>query len=155
TAMTLVQLTRWIHLPSVFICVHLWLIPSSHAADKPQAKVTYEQHVLPVLKDKCVGCHNQDKKKGGLVLNNYTKLMEGGSSGAAVKPGDPDNSLLYRAVAHVQEPYMPPSAPKLPQDRLDLIRRWIAGGAPANAGSKVVMAEKPKVDFTLPAAVKG
>ena len=60
-----------------------------HAADKTkEPRITYDQHVLPVLKDKCVGCHNQDRKKGGLVLNNYTSLMEGGSSGAAVKPGD-------------------------------------------------------------------
>ena len=56
-----------------------------HAADKTKApRITYEQHILPVLKDKCVGCHNQDKKRGGLILNNYTKVMEGGSSGAAM-----------------------------------------------------------------------
>src|SRR5262245_58634444 len=148
--------TRWALLPSVFICVHLWLSSSSHAADKTRApRITYDQHVLPVLKDKCVGCHNQDKKRGGLVLSNYTRLMEGGSSGAAVKPGDPDNSLLYKVVAHAQEPYMPPSSAKLPQASLDLISKWIAGGAPENAGSKVVVASAPKVDFTLPAAVKG
>jgi hypothetical protein len=152
---TPVQLSRWILLPSAFICGHLGLGSSSHAADKTKAKITSEQHVLPVLKDKCVSCHNQDRKKGGLILNNYTKLMEGGSSGVAVKPGDPDNSRLYKAVAHTQEPYMPHSAPKLPQDRLELIRKWIAGGAPENAGSKVVMADKPKVDLALPVAVKG
>src|SRR5438874_6048553 len=86
------------------------------AADaKKQAKVTYEEHVLPLLREKCVGCHNQDKKKAGLILNNYTKVMEGGSSGAAVKPGDPGGSLLLRVVAHKQDPFMPPSAPMLPQ----------------------------------------
>jgi hypothetical protein len=127
---------------------------SADATKKP-AKITYDEHVLPILKDKCVGCHNQDKKRGGLVLNNYTRLMEGGSSGASIKAGDPDNSLLYKAVAHIAEPFMPPKSPKLPGDNLDLIRKWIAGGAPENSGSKVVVPEKPKIDFTLPSVVKG
>src|SRR6516225_5151227 len=83
------------------------------AADptKKQAKITYDEHVLPILKDKCISCHNQDKKRAGLVLNNYTKVMEGGSSGAAVKPGDPDNSLLFKVMAHTSEPFMPPKSP--------------------------------------------
>jgi hypothetical protein len=50
---------------------------------------------------------------------------------------------------------MPPKSPKLPARDLDLIRAWIAGGAPENAGSKAVVPDKPKVDFTLPAVVKG
>jgi hypothetical protein len=132
-------------------------ISSLSAADptKKAARITYDDHVLPVLKDKCVGCHNQDKKRGGLVLNNYTRLMEGGSSGVAVKPGDPDNSLLYKVMAHTGEPFMPPSAPQLPKDKIDIISRWIAGGAPENAGSKVVVTAGPKVDFALPSSAKG
>jgi Planctomycete cytochrome C/Anaphase-promoting complex subunit 4 WD40 domain/WD domain, G-beta repeat len=119
------------------------------------AKITYDQHILPLLKDKCVGCHNQDKKRGGLILNNYARLMEGGSSGACVKPGDPDNSLLFALAAHKQEPFMPPSSPTLPKENLDLIAKWISGGALENNGSKVVMPDKPKVDFTLPSIARG
>jgi hypothetical protein len=124
------------------------------AQQKP-ARITYDDHVLPLLKDKCAGCHNQDKKRGGLVLNNYTRLMEGGSSGASVKPGDPDGSLLYKVMAHTSEPFMPPKSAKLPKADLDLIHKWIAGGAPENAGSKVVVPDRPKMDFSLPAVVKG
>jgi hypothetical protein len=123
-------------------------------ARKP-ARITYDDHVLPLLKDKCVSCHNPDKKRGGLVLNNFTRLMEGGSSGACVKPGDPDGSLLYKVMAHLEQPYMPPRSPKLPKENLEVIRGWITAGAPKNAGSKVAALDKPKVDFTLPAAVKG
>jgi hypothetical protein len=119
------------------------------------ARVTFDEHVLPILKDKCVGCHSVDKKRGGLVVNNYTALMAGGSSGAAVKPGDPDGSLLFKSMAHTAEPFMPPKQDKLPQASLDTIHKWIAGGAPENAGSKVVMAEKPKVDFSLKGVEKG
>jgi len=128
----------------------------SEAIAQPKGpRLTYDEHVLPILKDKCVNCHNQDRKRGGLVLNNYTALMQGGSSGAAVKPGDGEGSLLYRLMAHLQEPIMPPSQPKLPQAQLDVVRAWIDGGAPENAGSKVVMVNKPKVDFSLASASRG
>lgn len=128
----------------------LALIPAADAK-----KVTFDEHVLPIMKDKCASCHNQDKKRGGLVVVNYTQLMAGGSSGAAVKVGDPDNSLLYRLMAHVQEPIMPPKSQKPTKESLDVVHKWIAGGAPENAGSKVVVPDKPKVDFTLAAVTKG
>jgi WD40 repeat protein len=152
------QHTRWLR--SLVFCVSLCLCGSLfplRAADptKKGAKITYDEHVLPILKDKCVGCHNQDKKRAGLVLNNYTKVMEGGSSGVAVKVGDPDNSLLYKVINHASEPFMPPKSPKLAKDSLDVIHKWIVGGAPENAGSKVIIPDRPKVDFTLPSVVKG
>src|SRR5580692_3361192 len=123
------------------LCALCLLCCGITAADptKKPGKLTFDEHVLPILKDKCVGCHNQDKKRAGLVLNNYTKIMEGGSSGAAVKPGDPDNSLLFKVVAHTAEPFMPPKSDKIPSVSIDIIQKWIAGGAPENAGSKVIV----------------
>jgi hypothetical protein len=125
------------------------------AADPKKApKVTYDEHVLPLLKDKCIGCHNPDKKSGGLILNNYARVMQGSSSGAIVKPGDPDGSPLFKVIAHTQEPFMPPKSPTLPKDFLDLIEKWIAGGALENNGSKAI-AVKPKVDIGLTSVVRG
>ncbi len=126
------------------------------AADpaKP-AKITYDEHVLPILREHCIACHNQDKKKGGLTLNTFTALMEGGSSGAAVKPGDASNSLLFRVMAHLQEPFMPPSKPKLPEANLAMIQKWIEGGALENAGSKAVTGTKPKTDIGLTSIIRG
>src|SRR4051794_6246885 len=103
----------WIVQVLAVFSVSLCLCGSALAQAKKPAKITYDEHVLPLLKDKCVSCHSQDKKRGGLVMNNYTKLMEGGSSGAAVKAGEPDASLLYRLAAHLQEPHMPPRSPKM------------------------------------------
>ena len=50
---------------------------------------------------------------------------------------------------------MPPKSPKLARESLELIHKWIAGGAPENAGSKVAVPARPKVDFTLSGVVKG
>src|SRR5262245_15762669 len=118
-------------LRAFFFCVlwcFLWPFLASPAANTKKAtKVTYDDHVKPLLADKCFACHNPDKKSGGLVLNSYTRLMEGSSSGAIVKPGDPDGSTIYRAVSHKAEPFMPPKSPKLPDDFAMTLHRWIAG----------------------------
>jgi hypothetical protein len=125
------------------------------AADEAAAKVTYDDQVVPILREKCFGCHNQDKTSGGLNLTTYSTLMEGGSSGVAVEPGDPDNSYLYLLVSHQSEPYMPPNADKLPDDTLAVIKAWIDGGLLENSGSTVKKPNKPKVDLALKSAPTG
>jgi len=127
----------------------------SVAADaKKPAKVTYDENVLPVLREKCIACHGPDKKSSGLQLHTYQGVMTGGSGGAVVKPGDPDNSPLYLVVAHKAEPFMPPKSPPLPKETADLLQAWIAGGALENSGSKA-LAMKPKVDISLSSVVRG
>lgn len=123
------------------------------AADPPK-KITYDDHVLPILKDKCIACHNLDRMSGGLVLNSYSALMEGGASGEVVKGGDPDGSRLLLTMTHKVQPFMPPKSPPLPKETLDVIRAWIAGGVLENSGS-VAKINKPKVDITLSSVVKG
>lgn len=125
------------------------------AADPPKAnKITYQDHILPILREKCLACHDGDKVKGGLDATTYRSLMEGGSSGVVVKPGDPDGSRLFQLVSRTKEPFMPPMADKLPPAYLDSIRQWIAQGALENSGSKAIAA-KPKMDVGLTSIVKG
>ena len=125
------------------------------AEEKKGGKITYDEHVLPILRDKCVACHSQDKARGGLMVHSFTSLMAGGSSGEVIKPGDPDGSRLYLLVAHKAEPHMPPKSPILANESLETIRGWIAGGALENAGSKAKPANRPKVEIGLKSIVKG
>ena len=67
--------------------------------------------------------------------------MQGGASGASIEPGDADGSYLFTLVTHKSEPFMPQNADKLPDAEIDLLRRWINGGALENAGSKAAEAE--------------
>jgi WD40 repeat protein len=138
----------------LIICLAL-VAGGANAADKAGAKITFDQHVMPILRDKCFACHNQDKKSGGLRMNTYTNIMTGGASGEAIKPGQPDNSLLFKLVTHQQEPHMPPKSPTLPKESLDTIKAWIQGGALENDGSKVPVVNKPKLDIALTAISKG
>ena len=109
-------------------------------------KINYEEHVRPILADRCLSCHNPDKAKGGLDLSTYSATMQGGSSGEIVNPGDPSGSRLYLSVTHKEEPIMPPKGEKLAKDKLDLISSWISAGLLENSGSK---AKKAKPTFNL------
>jgi hypothetical protein len=117
-------------------------------------KLNFDDDIAPLLREKCGNCHNADKKSSGLIVTNFTKLMEGGSGGIAVKPGDPDASPLYTTVAHKSEPVMPPKSPKLPDEYANTLQRWILEGALENSGSKAV-AMKPKADISLGKVSRG
>lgn len=119
-------------------------------ADKP----TFVDDVLPLLRQSCLSCHNDDRQRGGLNLSSFASAMEGGSSGAVVKPGAPDQSRLFTLSAHTEEPKMPPNADRMPQPKLDLLRRWIEQGARENAGSKL-MAVKPAAAATAAVVTRG
>src|SRR3954452_14609610 len=114
---------------------------ATNVARAEDTKVTYDDQLAPIFRQRCSSCHNPTAKKGDLDLTNYSALMHGGSSGAVIQAGEADSSQLYASVTHQSEPFMPQNADKLPDKEIDLIRRWINGGALENAGSK---AAKPK-----------
>ena len=127
----------------------LFTTPKLRAADAaPAPKYTYQDHILPILRNTCLNCHNPDKKKGNLDLSTYSGLSTGGGSGKAVEPGDPDSSKLFKAVSWAEEPNMPPKGDKLSEKDLAIIKAWIAGGAPETSGSKVVI-NKPKTNLAV------
>jgi hypothetical protein len=66
----------------------------------------------------------------GLDLRQRESTLKGGKRGPAIKPGQPDESLLYQAAAHLGELKMPPgSTSPLPAEDLQVLKKWIADGA--------------------------
>ncbi len=116
-----------------------------HAAEKPP---TYEQHVLPIFKEKCCGCHNAGKRAGGLDLTSYQQMQAGGNSGEVLAAGDPDASYLWQVASHESEPVMPPNADRIPGSMLDVIKKWIVGGLLERDGAKPVVT-KPATNLAL------
>ncbi|WP_406700547.1 c-type cytochrome domain-containing protein [Singulisphaera sp. Ch08] len=125
------------------------LAPSLSLAADAKTKVTYQDQVSAIFKNRCNSCHNADKQKGGLNLETYSSAMQGGGSGKVVEPGDPDSSTLYQLVTHSEQPTMPPNAPKLPDEELGTIKAWIEGGALEASGSMAAVKAKPKFEFKL------
>jgi hypothetical protein len=93
----------------------------------------YERHIRPMLAKNCYHCHGS-AKTSGLDLRTRDGMLRGGSRGPALVPGDPDASRLYRYVAHLEKPSMPPGDP-LGAREVASLKAWIAGGAPTASGS--------------------
>ncbi len=129
------------------------LVAPLGAAEEKEKPLTYDEHVLPILRANCAGCHNADKQEGGLNLVQFAALMQGGGSGEVIDPGDGEFSYLYMLAAHEAEPKMPPNGAKMAAADLATLRKWIDTGARENSGSKVKL--KPKEDLSLGAAPIG
>ena len=140
---------------SAFVSSVLGAFSAGLAAQPPKEKITYEANVAAVFRNRCGSCHNPDKQKGGLNLDNYGSAMQGGGSGKVIEPGDPENSGLFLSISHKEEPKMPPNSPKIPDAEIELIRKWIEGGALENSGSKMAVKAKPKFEFKLDPAALG
>src|SRR5438046_1408258 len=123
----------------VILCAQLVRAQDAKAPASPAPKITYDEHVRPILREHCFSCHSADKQESGLQLDSYQKAMAGGSSGEVVLAGDLASSRLWALVSHSEEPKMPPRQDKLAAAKLELISKWIEQGAPENAGSKVVI----------------
>jgi len=92
----------------------------------------YQQQVLPILSDNCYKCHSHEaeKIKANFVLDSREGLLEGGESGPAIVPGDPDKSLLMKAVRHESEDLRMPPKKKLADEQIAILSSWIKMGAP-------------------------
>jgi hypothetical protein len=65
---------------------------------------------------------------GGLFLDTKNGMLTGGKSGPVIVPGNPDASLLIKAIRY-QGPKMPPAGP-LPETVVADLAKWVAMGAP-------------------------
>lgn len=92
----------------------------------------FENRIAPLLKQKCSRCHSHDagKSEGGLMLDSRQSMVQGGESGPAIVPGDPDSSLLIQAVRFEDGREMPPDGKLTPGD-IRLLEEWIRAGAVA------------------------
>jgi hypothetical protein len=79
---------------------------------------------------------------GNLDLRTLESALEGGERGLAVQPGKSDESRLYRFIAGVEKPYMPPGK-RLPAEDIEAVRKWIDAGAKVPASERSEAKPKP------------
>ncbi len=92
-------------------------------------KEYFEKQIRPLLFEHCLGCHGDKKQEGGLRLTSRATALTGGDSGPAVVPGQPDESLLIRALEYLDERKMPPKQ-KLAEEDIGRLKHWVTIGAP-------------------------
>src|SRR3982751_5451566 len=91
----------------------------------------FENRVRPVLVNRCYACHSAaTKPAGGLRVDDRNGLLNGGDSGPAVVPGDPDASLLLVRIRHENpKRRMPKEGDPLTRTELEDVVAWIQNGA--------------------------
>ena len=114
------------------------------------SEVTWDQ-VRAVFQKRCFACHRGEQARGALDLSSVAAIRAGGSTGAAVISGKPEESLIYVLPAHLETPRMPPSGNKLPQRELDLIHSWISGGLSEKTAATTVAVKTATAAVRIPA----
>ncbi len=112
------------------ILMGLWPLPLSGQDDTN----FFETHIRPVLVEKCIGCHGDQKQSGGLRLDSRDAMLKGGESGAAMIPGDVSASHMIQAIRYDGDLQMPPEN-ELPDAEKQALIQWVESGAawPPNA----------------------
>ena len=103
--------------------------------------VDFHRDVAPILREYCVGCHNNDDLEGELSVETFQLLMKGGENGTPIKAGDRAESLLAKVITKQAKPYMPPRRePQLSPAQVDTLLRWIDQGAKPPADDRSILA---------------
>lgn len=102
---------------------------STVAAAAQSARVDYARQIQPILASHCLECHNETKRSGGLSLATYADALEGGRTGAVIRPGSAARSLVIHKLRGASDPRMPKDKPPLAEAQIALIQRWIDEGA--------------------------
>lgn len=125
------------------------LLSAAIGAGAAEKKHTFEDDVLPVLRNRCLKCHNANDVKGGLDLSSFSAALRGGAGGEILNSGDPEGSKFFNVVTQAEEPAMPPNSGPIPVGEIDILRKWIAGGLLETSGSSAIKSNKPKMDLAI------
>ena len=99
--------------------------PGSARESSPE----FAKEILPILQSRCLACHNNKVLSGDFSLESRQQLLQGGSRGPAIVPGEPSLSRLIQVVAYDGELKMPPGG-RLRDSEIETLRSWVEQGAP-------------------------
>jgi mono/diheme cytochrome c family protein len=109
------------------ICLGLHATGPATEAGEAAPRITFEQHVRPILKAHCFSCHgDEEKPKGKLDLRLVRTINKGGTSGQAIVAGRHEESLLWERIDGDE---MPPGEKKLTPGQKATVTAWIDQGA--------------------------
>ncbi len=104
---------------------------SSNAGIDPRRAHVFAT-VQPIFIDKCSNCHGSRSSKGGLRLDTFAALTQGGEGGKVIVPVKADESELIRRImlSPSHKDAMPPAGkPPLTPAESQLLLWWVGSGA--------------------------
>jgi hypothetical protein len=114
----------------LIVLLILCFATASVRAQEPAAHPSWDASIGPLLEARCGKCHGEAKQKSGLRLDGHGRVLVGGERGPAVIPGDPQASLVVRAIRYDDLDLQMPPRERLPQGEIDALTAWVAAGAP-------------------------
>lgn len=115
-----------------FVKKEISLTPLSEVeSSEVDSLYVFEDLIFPVLEEKCITCHNENRAYGGLNMNAFESMMEGGNSGSGIQKGKPYESLIYKRISFPQDhpKFMPPAGVPMSYDQIAIMEWWIDKGA--------------------------
>lgn len=99
--------------------------------------ISFNEHIRPILSDKCYACHGFDKntREADLRLDTFAGATRDFGGYAAVVPGDKEKSELWLRINDKTDPMPPrkyhgqPFHKPLNKDEIELLGKWIDAGA--------------------------
>lgn len=122
----------------------LWFVLLASPLPAEVAKV-HPAQAMGILKTQCLGCHNAEKKKGGLSLETRELALQGGENGAALKVGNAELSALIQALTDPGDAHMPPKK-QMPEKQINLLKAWVNAGAAWDGAALKKFGELTPVD---------
>ena len=106
----------------------------------------FENKVRPVLVKNCFRCHGENEKaiKGGLRLTSREGILKGGDTGPAIVPGNPEQSLLVKAIRYKDTNTAMPPKQKLTDTEIAALTKWVEIGAPWPGSDSTAVAKGGK-----------
>jgi hypothetical protein len=123
--------------------------PRVLTAQPAAGTIDYTTQVHALFAEKCLVCHSQEKRSGGLSLATYDEVLNGGRSGPAVRPGKSANSILVQRITGSGATRMPIGGAPLSATEIGLLTTWIDQGA-----RKAPNAEAAKAKWEAPLALE-
>lgn len=124
----------------------------------PAAEIDFNRDIKPILSNQCFFCHGPDEAErqggiDGLRVDTYQGATADLGGHVAIAPGDVNASTLLDRVSSTDDgDRMPPpgSGRTLTESEIDLLRRWIAGGAKYDQHWSYVPPVRPAVPEVAP-----
>lgn len=94
--------------------------------------VVYTDLIEPIFAAKCMGCHNESKAKGQLIMSAKELLLKGGKSGVLWDTSKPEMGLMLHRINLPEDDkkHMPPAGKQQLTDiEQQVLYAWIKGGS--------------------------
>src|SRR6056297_112691 len=98
------------------------------SAVEPSSTTSFRAQIAPILRDRCLACHNAKKAEGGYRVDTYSELLKPGDSGEPpiAESAEGTSELIRRIITDDEFERMPAESDPLASEQIALVKKWVA-----------------------------